>query len=250
MKLLSLNSSDFLFVPAWEYQDRLTTLQQEIDLQLTAMRLSVSTVLKRSSKETLSQIENNTVAILEKEAPIRNVVFNLDPTACTNNLRTVLNGVTEFSGFPSSSCVARYDIGVKVELSHAYMMLEEYEGLYRDVQQIVVRSFIRQNAFLTPEVIIDTFKTQYESLSANWAIINPNIEEFVKTVSAKISANNDILDLCFNETQANLAPSYTRIIAEVDICNEFDNTKSPFAKFRKSLKTSFLKLEDILPKIE
>lgn len=237
-------------MPAWEYQDRLFTLQQDIDLQLTAIRLSVSTVLRKSSNETLSQIENNTVAILEKEAPIRDVVFGLDPTACTNNLRTVLNGVTEFSGFPSSTCVGRYDNAVQVVLEDAYVMLDQYEGLYRDVQQIVVRSFIRQNAFLTHEVIIQTFKTQYESLSENWAKLNPNIEEFVKTVNSRIAANNVILDLCFSEAQANLTPSYTRIIAEVDICHEFDNTQSPFAMFSKSLKTSFLKLEDILPKIE
>ena len=246
-----MKKTETLFESAWEYEEKFTTLQQDIDLQLTAIRLTVSTVLKSSSSETLSQIENNTLAILEKEAPIRDVVFNLDPTACTNNLRTVLNGVTEFSGFPSSTCVARYDTAVQTVLKDAYAMLEQYNGLFKEVQQIVVRSFIRQNAFLTPEVIAQTFKTQYETLSANWDKVNPDIESFVKTVTRRVSANNVILNTCFNTTQANLTPSYSRIIDEVDICNEFDNTKSPFSKFSKSLKTKkFLKLEDVLPKME
>lgn len=242
--------SESLFITAWEYQDKLTTLQEEINLQLSAVRLSLSDVLKSSSKQTLSQIENNTFAILNQDDVVREVVFNLDPTACTNNLRTVLDGVTEFSGFPSSICVNRYDSAVQSVLNDTYGMLEQNNGLFIEVQQIVVRSFIRQNAFLTPKAIIETFKTQYESLTENWAKNYPNIEEFVKTLSSKFAAINVVLGSCFNETQSSLTPSYTRIIAEVEICKEFDNTKSPFAKFSKSLQKNFLKLEDILPKIE
>lgn len=248
-----MNGSESLFESAWEYQDKFTTLQQDIELTLATISRSVSTVLKSSSRGTLVQIENNTIAILEKEAPIRDIVFNLNSTACTNNLRTVLNGVTEFSGFPSSTCVARYDSAVQLILKDAYTMLEQYAGLFKEVQPIVFRSFIRQNAFLTPEVIIETFKTQYETLSADWTKVTPNIEDFVKTVTSRVEDNNVILDLCFNRTQANLTPSYERIIDEVDICNEFDNTKSPFSKFSKfskSLKTNFLQLKDILPKME
>lgn len=245
-----MNRSESLFIQAWEYQDKLTTLQENINLQLTAIRLSVSSVLKSSSSKTLEQIENNTIAIIEQDQPIRDVVFNLEPTACTNNLRTVLNGVTEFSGFPSSTCVSRYDNGVKVVLNDSYIMLDQYNGLFSEVQQVVVKSFIRQNAFLTPETIIETSKIQYERLNENWTKVIPNIEEFVKSLESKIAEINVNLGSCFNQTQANLIPSYVRIIDEVDICKEFDNTKSPFAKFSKSLKTTFLKLEDILPKIE
>lgn len=242
--------TDSLFIKAWEYHNKFISLQNDINLQLAAVRNSVSNVLRISSNTTLKQIEENSVAILEKDAFVRDTLFSLEITACTNNLKSLLNGVTEFSGFPSSNCINRYDEGVKIELNDSLIIMEKYNGLFNEVQQIVIKSFIRQNAFLTPDAIIATFENQYEFLIEKWEKIVPSIEIFVKSLAGNIAVHKTALDGCFNIVQVNLTPSYNRIVDEIIACHEFDNTKSPFSKFMKSFKPKFLKLEDILPKFE
>lgn len=228
----------------------MTALQQDINLQLTAIRTSVSNVLRSSSSQTLEQIENNTVAILDQDAPVRETLFAIEKTACTNNLRSLLDGVTEFSGFPSSTCVARYDDSVQSALKAAYALLEKYEGLFSEVQQIVVKSFVKQNAFLTPEAIIETFQSQYQTRSEDWERIRPDIETFVKSLSGNVAVFNTVLKTCFTNIHTNLSPSYALILTEIGVCREFDNTKSPFAMLSAPVAHNFLKLEDVLPKFE
>lgn len=92
--------SESIFLSAWEYQNKLTSFQQDINLQLTAIRTSVSNVLRSSSSQTLEQTENNAISILNHDAPVRKIVFALQSTACTNNFKSILNTVTDFSGFP------------------------------------------------------------------------------------------------------------------------------------------------------
>lgn len=166
-----LASPESLFVSAWEYQRKLTLLQQDINLQLIAIRTSVSDVIRSSSTQTLEQTEKNTVSILSQDAPVREIIFTLEDSACTNNVKSILNSVTEYSGYPSSNCIARYDKSVQTELQSAYAFLEMYEGLFSEIQQIVVKSFIQQNAFLTPEAIIKKIQEHFQTRSEDWGIL-------------------------------------------------------------------------------
>lgn len=246
-----LENTEELFITAKDYQSRLTALQQDINLQLTAIRTSVSNVLTLSSGKTLEQIENNTIAILALDAPVRAVVGPLDSTACIDNLKNLLEGTTEFSGFPSSTCVARYEESVRSALKTAYALLEKFEGLFVDVQQVVIKSFIKRNAFLTPDLIIETFTNQYNAQAEDWERIRPEIESFVKSLSGNVAVFNNVLESCFSNIQTNLIPTYSRIVAEIAVCKEFDTLISPFAMMLAAPAAhNFLKLEDILPKFE
>lgn len=228
----------------------MTALQQEIDLQMTAIRTSVANVLRSSSGLTLGQIENNTIHILELDAQVRAIVGPLESTACTDNLKSLLDGTTEFSGFPSSTCVARYYDSVRSALIAAYALLEKYEGLFMEVQQVVVKSFIKQNAFLTPNAIIESFQNKYKNQAEDWERIRPDIESFVKSLAGNVAVFNNVLESCFANIQTNLIPTYSRIVAEVAVCKEFDTLRSPFSMFSAPAEHKFLKLEDILPKFE
>ena len=225
-------SPELLFLSAWEYQSKLTSLQQDINLQLTAIRTSVSNVLRSSSTQTLEQTERNDVSIWSQDAPVRDIVFALESTACTYNIKSILIQVTEYSGFQSSNCIARYEKSVQTELKAAYALLEKYEGLFNDIQQIVVKSFIQQNLFLTPEAIIRKFQIQFKTRNEEWEKTRFDIESFVKSLAANVAVYNTVLESCYNDVQVNLVPSYSLILAEVSICKEFDNARNPFVMFQ------------------
>ncbi|CAO1315285.1 unnamed protein product [Diamesa hyperborea] len=158
-----LASPEWMFFSAWEYQSKLTSLQQDINLQLKAIRTSVSNVLRSSSTQTLEQTERNTVSIWSQDVPVRDILFALESTACTDNMKSILNQVTKYSGFQSSNCITRYDESVETELKAAYALLEKYESLFSDIQQIVVKSFIQSNIFLTSDTIIIKFQSTFKT---------------------------------------------------------------------------------------
>lgn len=222
-----------LFSKSWEFHDKFADLQKDIDLQLTAIRTSVSTVLKSSSNATLSQIESNAGVILAQDEPARNAIFAIRPsTVCVNNLKTLINGITEFTGFGSSNCVAVYDKSVQGALNTAYALLQKYEGSFGDVQQVVVRSFIGKNALTSGDDIIERFEQQFAKRSADWAAIRPDVENFVLTLDSNIAVFNTVLGSCFKKIQDDVAPAYGLLQAEISTCAAFDSTPDPFAIFR------------------
>lgn len=217
-----------LFKSANEYQKLLTELQTDKNVKLGEVRTAVSTVLKDSSAETLKQIEKNADTILALDDVVRQVIFNEPLGVCNINLRNQINSITEFSGFESSNCVARYDNSVQAELKIAYEFLRKYEGTNGDVQQIVVRSFIRGNAFTKPEEIEDRFKEQYAARSEEWEKIRPEIEKFVKDLSETIADFNKSLNGCFKVVHTKLEPQYVRLNEDIAICREYESTPAPF----------------------
>lgn len=221
-----------LFEKAWTYQNKLQALQSEINEKLTAVRTSVSTVLSSSTNVTLEQIESNAHGILVLDEPARDAIYALGSTPCVTNLKVLLNGVTEFTGFGSANCVSSYDKSTQGALTTAYALLQKYEGAYGDVQQIVVRSFIGNNVFLDSEKIEATIKKRFEDREAEWEAIRPDVEDFVKTLQSNIAVFNTALGDCFSVIQSDAAPGYAKLHSEIATCEVFDNTADPFAAFR------------------
>jgi len=223
---------DSLFVRAHEYQTAAYNLQQDIDEQLTVLRIAVSTVLKHSSNETLAQIEENAQKLFAQDQPTRNEIYSLSSSLCVNNLKVLLNSITEFSGFGSSNCVTTYDKKVQDTLSAASVLLQRYQGTFGNVLQIVVRSFIGKNVFLEPQDIETRFIEEFSKRNDEWQQVRPDVEEFRNTLSGTISAHNQALEICFKNLQNDVAPSYGLLYGEISTCQFFDNTADPFASFR------------------
>ena len=226
---------DSLFESAWEYQRYFESLQEDINIKLNSVRTEVSDLLQKSSTFTLEQIEGNANSILLLDDPARNRIYELSSSLCVNNLRVLINGITEFTGFGSSNCVTSYDISVQEAINTTYALLKKYEGPSVDVQQIVVRSFINRNAFLQPEEIENRFKDIYNQQLAEWNEFNPDTEDFLSDLRSKIDDFFNNLKKCFNNIQESVAPAYDILQGEIATCEAFDSTPDPFAIFYAKL---------------
>ena len=119
-----------LFVNATAYQSLVTSLQQDIVTVITGMRFSLSDILKRTSNETLNQVQDNLRTIFLMDGVARYELFEgvQSNHPCIVNLRSQLNSVTQTSGYQSSNCLKRYDFNVTALVADAYVILAEYEG--------------------------------------------------------------------------------------------------------------------------
>lgn len=232
-----------LFATANEFQKKLSETQVEVDDDLTDFRLSVSSVLRTSSSKALSEVEMNAEAILELEAPVLQAVNTLPAGECSTNLKTLLESVTAQTGFASSNCLSTFDVRVDAQVSQAQDMISVYDGVFTELQQLVVKAFVGKNKFTEPDRIIEKFQGEFATRIAVWEEMKPDVETFVSGLTGTITGYNSAMNGCMGGVQNQVAGAYQLVQARVQTCIDFENTPGPF---RAALKP--LTLEDVFPK--
>lgn len=235
-------SIDELFEVAWEYHDKLTPKQEKIDSDVFEFRTSISNVLKVTSKDALMEVEENAKMILELEKPVKEAVNTLKIGDCSNNLKTLLTGITEFTGYQSSNCVKFYDNELNDRIEKAQQFISDYDGVFTEFQQIVIQAFIGKNKFSQPAEIIEQIESDYEKSSNAWETIKPKSEVFMDALNKDIGDINVELKQCMKDIQEATSSAYDFVSSRVQTCVDFDNTAD--------LPLKALTLEDILPNYE
>lgn len=231
-----------LFETAWEFQAKLNPRQEDIDNDVTEFRNSVSNVLKTTSKNALKEIESNAKKILEMEQPYRVAIDELKVGDCSDDLKFLLTSVTKLTGYKSGNCVNLYDDSVDIEVKQAQELISVYDGIFTELQQLVVKSFVGKNQFSQQPEIISSFEHEYEKRVAMWEEIKPDVELFIENLSGNIDGFNDIMASCMTDIQNGVAKTYNLLHEDIETCVIFDNTPSPFRKSYK-LRT----LAELLP---
>jgi hypothetical protein len=161
---LKLISPDVTFEHAWLHQKRLAELQDDINQAIHEVQTALSSVLQNSTRETLEQFESHVGDIEARFVPEIERFNQLRPSVCRNSAQTILNHTTEFTGFSASNCATSYDSLVRIEVAAANGEFFKIDQFYSQVQMIVVRAFVGQNAFINPEAIQHKITEIYESL--------------------------------------------------------------------------------------
>lgn len=230
---LSIVNPGMFFDSAREYHDKVTELQSEIIFQLTNLQVAMTDVLRMSSNTTLSEIDLNIKQIFELERPVRDSVNNnsdgddgAETTPCVRALRARLDAITEFSGYESSICVSRHDRSLSLTLNEINGLLKEYEGNFNVVQMIVVRSFISMNHWTQSDGIENNFVSEYERVKGEWHANDIDRENVIQNLSGAIEKHDSIMSNCFDNIRRALVPFYERFERDLEICKEFDITRS------------------------
>lgn len=224
----SAAETDALFESAQETQEKAVQLQQEVTEYAIRVRTAVPRVLGVRANGTIGRVEFNVEKLLDQEAETRTAIFSLSSTNCINNLRVLLNGVTEFTGFESSNCVARYDLSLSGLIQQTYGEVANYEKTFGDAMRIVPGAFSGRNMFLQTEQINNEYAARVDSLRARWNGETKNIGEFEEAFGDKIDVLGGVLQGCFNNIQVAVNPAYGIIANEIATCRSFDNSHDPF----------------------
>lgn len=211
-----------------EYHVHAVALQEDINQSVQEVITSVSSVLKRTNRETLTSIQEHYDAVDSIYSPALNDFNKIKDESCRKTSQNILDMIVELSGFQASSCVNKYDQLVKVAVNAANSAITALDDSYGQVQLIVTRSFIRQNAFLAPEDIKALITKVFEDVEAKWLAAKPQLEGIKNKLSTEIAASNLQLDSCHDDTQdttSSMKPMFER---SVNICLEYEQTESPF----------------------
>lgn len=218
----------------------LAELQEDINIAIQEVQTAVSTVLKSSTGVTLEQYEDHINAVQAEYEPYLERLQGLKAGDCKNDAEFVLNRTTTNTGYRASNCASEYDTRVKNQVDIATRALVRFDDIYSQVQSIVVKAFIGQNAFLTPEDIKLKIVEIYEIVSGRWEDSKPEVEAIKRNLASGIAAQNVELGNC-HKVNLDYAKRYYEIFREdVNTCTIFDNTPNPFGLFAKSSKAGYV----------
>lgn len=218
-----------LFASAGQNQLNAVDLQRSVTDYAIRVRTAVPRVLSIHANGTINHVEVNVAKLLAQERSTRDAIFSLSSTSCVTNLRVLLNGITEFTGFESSNCVARYDLSLSELIQKKYGEVAAYEKAFGDAMRIVPGSFSLRNMFLEADTINADFSSRLTSLRNSWNAETKNIGEFEEKFGEDIQRLGATLQGCFNNIQVAVNPTYAIITNEIATCRNFDNSHDPFA---------------------
>lgn len=215
---------DFAFEHAWNYQVLLSDLQLEINNVINEMQTLVSDILKTSTAETLTQYQTHITAVQAEYVPMLGLFNSLTPGTCRSQAESILNTTTTFTGYDASNCANVYDQRVRNELATANRALVRFDDIYSQVQTIVVKAFIAQNAFLTPEDIRDEITNIYGVVQGRWSVSKPEMEAVKRALQTNIAQQNVVLGNCHNNVLSNAVTMFGMFRSMVQTCADFENT--------------------------
>lgn len=207
-------------------------MQEDINKVIYEVQSSISSVLEVSTVQTLDQYENHVSDVQAEFIPALDDFDQLQPGPCKDMAEYILNYTTLFTGFEASNCASNYDIRVGAEISIATAALAQVDDLYGQVQTVVVKSFIGQNAFLTPEDIKDTITEIYNLIQEKWTSSKPEMEQIKNNLAAVIAGHNEELGNCHDNILQNAITYYALFRSNVQTCRDFEQTSQKFGSPR------------------
>lgn len=215
---------EFLFPHAWNYQRLSQNLQSDINAVIHDVQVALSNVLETSTEQTLNQYESHINDIEKIYLPLLADYNTIVPGDCRNTAEQILNMSTSFTGFSGSNCASAYNTAVSKEIEAANLRMGRVDELYYQVQTIVVKSFMGQNSFLTPESIEDQIKEIYDLVNARWTISKPEMDDIRRNFKAAVTEKNNNLSDCNGVTLTSSITLFALLEQHIKTCEVFNNT--------------------------
>jgi hypothetical protein len=234
---------DFLFARAWKHQVILANLQGEINEAILEVQTAVSSVLRVSSSETLDQYESHVNSVQAEYRPMVEALEGLPRSQCRDNAEFLLDFTVRMTGFEASNCAATYNTHVSNAIDIANKALVKIDDVYNQVQTIVVKSFVAQNAFVTPEDVNKTIIEMTELVEGRWESTRPEIQGVKLTLENSVADQNRQLGNCHAGALKFAIDAYALFSQNVQTCIDFNNIQNPMGRSARQTRDYRAELE-------
>lgn len=182
---------DMAFNAAWDHQNQLHRLQEDINAAVEDVVVALSGVLKSSSDTALRRFEGHSDDVLNVFAAPLVDFNNLPESSCKDDAKRVLDQTLSFTGYEGGVCAGEYNDDVDKQIEAAQKVLYDFDDLYSQVQMIVEKSFIGFNVFLQGEAIESKIISTVQAITAKWNAQKPQLEAIRANLAANIKAVYD-----------------------------------------------------------
>lgn len=236
---------DQVFQVANEYQEKLITLQANIDTSITTLKNQVGATIKATSVDALDQIETHAKKIASDESTVKEALDEHDrEDFCFLQLSNALDAATNTIGFALMNYVRTYQKEVSVLTKEASTEMQSFDvGVFDNFYDIVVKAFSEKNTYMQPGEIEKRIKAAYDTIDADFGDnLTEKVTELLDALKISINEKNADLGKKLSNAEVEMGISYERITSAIAICS--DNYEDPDPETRKNP----LDIEYFMPK--
>lgn len=227
-----------MFDHAKDYQKKLTDLQGSVDEAVEEVQSAVSRVLKVSSAETLRQYQLHMGAVESEYAPHLETFNQLAPGSCRSAAETILNSIMTFTGFDASNCADVYDLSVSALTANASNSMVQFDDAFSQIPMIVVKAFVGENTFVTPEAIKDKITDIYGKVLRFVNNARFDSDQFVNSLSSAISQQNVELGNCHVSILEVASNQFAWFRTMAQTCKGFNESQGKNGRSKRSADTA------------
>jgi hypothetical protein len=174
----------------WIYQNELQTIQSKIDVAIADVQKGFFNELSASSSTTLKQYQNHTEHVEVLHDLIYDRFDELADSECKTMGKNQIRGIKETTGFYALNCAKYYYNGVTKIINESRIDVKDFNLRFSELQQIVIKGFIKQNIFLTGEEAMKRIEEMMKFISELWEEKKPNLDKIRTELKTKIAKEN------------------------------------------------------------
>lgn len=212
-----------------EYHVLALALQADINEAVVEVITTVSNILRDSTRETLTSFDEHFQKVEQIYKPFYNDFLRINDAHCRKQAQDFIIKEIEFSENYATLCASDYNSHTTPLVQAANKEIGTLDDRFGQVQLIVTRNFIRQNAFVAPEDIKIQITNVFEDVKAKWLAAKPELDGIRTKLSSDIKAQNVKLDECHENIQEEVSALEPIVRRSVQVCIDRENVVSPFS---------------------
>lgn len=234
-----INPADPLFPHSYAKQAEIQAIQDDIDSIIADVQWGFFSEVQNSSAELLSQFGIFADKINTMHAPVLADFTALPPSSCRDGAETLLNTTRTQTGFQAGNCANRVNNAITVILEKIDKLFENFNRQFSEIQQIVVKSYIKSNLFVDmPDEVITKMDRFFNNVDARWKEQKPEFSKLRNQLRADLTAEHGKLATCTKDVVTFAETMFGLTLGQIDACKEY--TQSQRAGARASASRNFI----------
>lgn len=157
---------DDVFPYSYEKQAAIQTIQDEINDIVAEVQWGFFNEVQNSSSFLVRHFQDLVSVVNDLHGPILSDFSQLPKDECRDGAEVLINTTRDQTGFKGANCATRVNNAITSILAGTETLFENFNRQFSEIQQIVVKSFIKNNLFVgMPDDVTRKMDKNYNSNS-------------------------------------------------------------------------------------
>lgn len=213
--------SEEVFPYSYEKQEEIQSIQDEIDQVVTDVQWAFFNEVHNSSSSLVKHFKNFADTINEQHASILSDFIQLPENSCRDNAETLINTTRTQTGFNGGNCANRVNNAITSILARTDSLYEDFNRQFSEIQQIVVKSYIKSNLFIdSTELVKGNMDENFNLVKTRWDELKPNFNSIREQLKADLNEEDAKLTICHLDSVAFAESMYRLTRSQIEVCQE------------------------------
>lgn len=216
-----------IFPSSFEKQEAIQVIQNQIDEVIVDVQIGFFMEVKNSSEYLLQHIEDLANTISGLHDSIMSDFVNVKEGTCRNYVEEIIKLTKSVSGSNAGNCALDVNNAITSILTRSDDLFENFNRQFSEIQQIVVKSFIKNNLFIDkPEEVIRKMDDNYNLVKTRWDNLKPDFTSLRAALRNDLVIKDATFAICHSNIEKYVEEMYRLSRGQIEQCNYNENNEN------------------------